>query len=363
MPLSQNRTSPALSRNTRHPSSTKLPPSFQPDFTPSPHNSSGSGDTLTDDPYERRWNPSPPQSSTPHEDGLGTLSNMSSVPIPWLENSERATTFSSRTSKPLPAQENHKTSQSHEDVLDNLLSYERPSTHTNTTHSSSERSPSPEYSPAVTNLTLDASVSPSIVHRDLESDGSLTSKRRHSQFYLTDTLVILEVDSCLFKLHRYFLNRESIYFRDLFIQDPTAGTCEDNAITLTNITIHEFECLLHFLFFGVFDPNRYVLVNWLDLLAAATILKCSNIRQRAILELDSPTFSASIDAADRIFIARKYDVDAWLFPAYVDLCLRDGALREQEIDLLGSRLTAQVYEIERSFSSRRWMVFRHVSDL
>lgn len=56
---------------------------------------------------------------------------------------------------------------------------------------------------------------------------------------------------------------------------------------------------------SVYDPHLYALEDWLDLLAAATILKCGNIRLRAITELESSTFAETVDAVDRIFIAHK----------------------------------------------------------
>ena len=94
--------------------------------------------------------------------------------------------------------------------------------------------------------------------------------------------------------------------------------------------------------FSVYEPHRYAFADWLDLLAAATILKCSNLRRRAISELESPAFSASMDAADKIFIARKYDINAWLIPTYVSICLKESPVCEREINLLGSRLASQL---------------------
>jgi hypothetical protein len=49
-----------------------------------------------------------------------------------------------------------------------------------------------------------------------------------------------------------------------------------------------------------------------------------------------------MDAVKRILMARKYGIDAWLRPAYIELCLRVGSLSEQDLNLLGSKLASQL---------------------
>ncbi|KAI0825967.1 hypothetical protein BC629DRAFT_1586831 [Irpex lacteus] len=311
--------------------------SSQRSFASSPHDSSGSAETLADDLHAQECVAPSAHSST----RLAHLNNLDNVPVPWAETTDRLADNRGLVKRKY-GRRDHKPS-----ILGEGLSNHVERSRTTYLSDANESHLSSALSPAVTNLTLDLPPSPLPAHRDLDSDVdvSFTSKRRHSRFYLSDTLVTLEIDGCVFQVHRYFLKRESVYLQALLEHDPTAGTSDENAILLTNITVHEFECFLHFLFFGAYDPHLYALEDWLDLLAAATILKCGNIRLRAITELESSTFAETVDAVDRIFIARKYDVGSWLTSAYVDLCVRDGPLREQEIDLLGSKLVSQLCDI------------------
>ena len=248
---------------SRRQSRMQLPLSPQPTPSTSPQNSVSSSDTLAEDDHGELWRSPPTRPSTRPGDVLGDLNDMSDVPIPWSESNECAT-FQSQFSN----------RQSRDDVQDAAVdhdflweeSFSRASHSSRAT--SDEESVVSAHSPAVTNITLETATSPPPAQRDLLGDESFTSKRRHSQFYLEDTLVVIEVDvfasfplqysdqnelkveGCLFKVNRYLLNRESIYLQNIFALDRTAGTCDENAIMLLNITVHGFECFLYFLFFG-----------------------------------------------------------------------------------------------------------------
>lgn len=58
------------------------------------------------------------------------------------------------------------------------------------------------------------------------------------------------MEGALFRMHRYLLERESSYFRDVWSEDPLLGTSDDKAIILSGLTVQEFECLLHFMYYG-----------------------------------------------------------------------------------------------------------------
>lgn len=75
----------------------------------------------------------------------------------------------------------------------------------------------------------------------------------------------------------------------------------------------------------------------------ATDLSFQRLRERALEHLQHP--SANLDAVERILLAEKYDISTWLAPAYVELCFRDGVLRESEALVLGAKTTAQLAEV------------------
>lgn len=73
---------------------------------------------------------------------------------------------------------------------------------------------------------------------------------------------VLEVESCYFKVHRYFLRRDSQVFRDLFMCPSGAsepeGRTKETAIVLPGVTKYEMSCLLKFLYHGfVYQKPSY----------------------------------------------------------------------------------------------------------
>ena len=55
------------------------------------------------------------------------------------------------------------------------------------------------------------------------------------------------------------------------------------------------------------------------------------VHKRAVKELGD----MGLDPVDRIVLAAKHNVPAWLNPAYVELCTREDPLREEEVQRLG----------------------------
>lgn len=60
----------------------------------------------------------------------------------------------------------------------------------------------------------------------------------------------IQVEGCLFRTHRYFLQRDSEDFRVLFATMGDRGRTDDTAIILHDVARREFECLLQFMYNG-----------------------------------------------------------------------------------------------------------------
>jgi hypothetical protein len=60
-----------------------------------------------------------------------------------------------------------------------------------------------------------------------------------------------QIEDCLYKIHRYFLTRESSFFRDMFFLPATSdeGKSDANPIVLFQTTILEFDSLLEHFYF------------------------------------------------------------------------------------------------------------------
>ncbi|KAI0634589.1 hypothetical protein C8Q77DRAFT_1194732 [Trametes polyzona] len=166
---------------------------------------------------------------------------------------------------------------------------------------------------------------------------------RHTLFYMEDEMITLRVENCLFRVHRYFLERDSTFFKDFFQRTVTGtgmGKTDDTAIRLQEVSRREFECLLHFLYHGASSAQNDSILNLVLLLSTSSALSFPAARTHAIGALDRA--SPPLDPVERVFLAEKYDIPAWLRPAYVELCSRAHPLEDAEAEVLGLQTTARL---------------------
>ncbi|KAG9003652.1 hypothetical protein FRB90_011135 [Tulasnella sp. 427] len=65
----------------------------------------------------------------------------------------------------------------------------------------------------------------------------------------------------------------------------------------------------------------------------ATMWSFDDIRNGIISHMD--TLTATADPFERIDVSLRCRVEKWLHPAYADLCKREGALQDDEVERLG----------------------------
>ena len=89
-------------------------------------------------------------------------------------------------------------------------------------------------------------------------------------FYIRDEMVVLsvsahdrcvihvyqyhpQVQECLYRVHRHLLEHNSDFFRRLFFENAKdgriLGATDESAIALPDVSQHDFDCLLNFLYF------------------------------------------------------------------------------------------------------------------
>jgi len=156
----------------------------------------------------------------------------------------------------------------------------------------------------------------------------------------------------MYKIHRYFLTRESEFFNDLFSlpQPEDSATVEgsdDNPIKLPETPRAEIENLLQFFYFGykmchlevchglIMDLNfrmhdDYValLTDWIAILSISTRLIFEKVRERAIKEITAQL--DQIEPFELIKLAIKFDVKQWLKPAYRRIVTRTNLITHAE---------------------------------
>ena len=76
------------------------------------------------------------------------------------------------------------------------------------------------------------------------------------------------------------------------------------------------------------------------LLSTASALAFPAARTHAISALDAA--SPPLDPVERVFLAEKYAIPAWLRPAFLELCGRAHALEDAEAEVLGLQTTARL---------------------
>ncbi|KAJ7286922.1 hypothetical protein C8J57DRAFT_1282354 [Mycena rebaudengoi] len=158
----------------------------------------------------------------------------------------------------------------------------------------------------------------------------------HARFFFPDGTVIFLVETTLYRVHRYFFERDSAIFASMFTLPSAAGErpegeVVENPIVLEGVNTLDFDRFLSVLYPINFLTRDVVSVDeWTSVLALATKWEFTSLRELAMQNL-----SATTSAVERIAIGRRYDVPSWLVPAYTEVCERKDPLTPAEGRLLG----------------------------
>ncbi|KAI0340266.1 hypothetical protein BDW22DRAFT_1430882 [Trametopsis cervina] len=163
------------------------------------------------------------------------------------------------------------------------------------------------------------------------------------EFYFEDELVIFLVERRLYRVHKYFLTRDSEFFRGMFACPPppgedAEGKYDTKPITLHGVTQHEMRCLLRFFYDSMYKASITSLADWECLLSISTRYVFDRIRDLAISEITKQM----LDPVRKITLANKYNIPHWLPTAYLDLCKRVQPITDEEAETLGLRTLVRV---------------------
>ncbi|KAI0329793.1 hypothetical protein GY45DRAFT_1252111 [Cubamyces sp. BRFM 1775] len=168
----------------------------------------------------------------------------------------------------------------------------------------------------------------------------------------------MKVQDSLYKIHKYLLEHHSEYLRRVLADaNIFLGRSDDCPIPLPpDVTQQGFDCLLGFLYHGIYDPTSVSLADWTTILHVSTRLQCTKIRQYAIRELSARR--ASLPAVDAIALAKEFDIPSWLGPAYAELVRRVAPLSDDEAERLGARTAAQVGRARETLREEEYALFQ-----
>ncbi|KAI0357732.1 hypothetical protein OH77DRAFT_1398468 [Trametes cingulata] len=191
-----------------------------------------------------------------------------------------------------------------------------------------------------------------------ESQSGTANCPRHPVFYMQEGMIVLKVQESLYRIHKYLLEHHSDYFRRVLAEGADSlGRSDDSPVPLpADVSQQAFDCLLNFLYHGIYDPTSVSLADWTTILRVSTRLQCTKIRQYAIRELS--THRSSLPTIEAIVLAREYDIPSWLGPAYAELVRRQTPLSDEEADRLGARTVAQVARAREMLREEEYALFQ-----
>ncbi|PBK86875.1 hypothetical protein ARMGADRAFT_1085994 [Armillaria gallica] len=185
------------------------------------------------------------------------------------------------------------------------------------------------------------------------SSSKLTGIKKHEAYYLKGGDIYFLVDECMFRVHRYFFERESSKFRQMF-SCPTPpgkepeGSSPSSAFKLSDITSEDFA---HFVW--VFYNPRHSLYDastpvWVTILRLAYDWSFPEVKALAIRELERKT----INLVERIILYQECKVDqSLLVPLFAKLCSRDDPLSTEESVRLGVETTVRIFQARERLRS------------
>ncbi|KAI0319271.1 hypothetical protein OF83DRAFT_826548 [Amylostereum chailletii] len=147
----------------------------------------------------------------------------------------------------------------------------------------------------------------------------------HSRFYFEDGTVTFLVEGAAYRIHRYFLTRDSLYFRKLFEHTDFAGPIELKGTT--KVDLDAFLSVLYPLDFQRCEVTT--VTGWASVLRLATRWNFASIRALAIERLESLA-----SPVDKLVLSHAFNVPHWLLPSYIALCLREASPSREECSRL-----------------------------
>ncbi|KZT03945.1 uncharacterized protein LAESUDRAFT_715869 [Laetiporus sulphureus 93-53] len=159
---------------------------------------------------------------------------------------------------------------------------------------------------------------------------------KHNRFYIEDGNEIFLIEFTLFKIHRSVLQSRSVVFETMFSLIPPdnvskVGNSDGNPIRLEGTSAIDFERLLAVLYPSDFRcMDLHTFDEWMSVIELATKYQMDDVREFAV---EKATRSGSL--AQRIVMARQYDLPDLLEKARLDICERRGPISLRDARLLG----------------------------
>ncbi|KAI9568843.1 hypothetical protein HD554DRAFT_678570 [Boletus coccyginus] len=168
----------------------------------------------------------------------------------------------------------------------------------------------------------------------------------HKDFYIRGGDMTVLVENHLYRIHSYFFERESLFFRQKVNNsnnngDQELGSTDSNAYTLEDVKSEDFARFLWVFYNPKYSIYEAPLETWLSILRLANRWSFDSVKELSVRELEK----IEIEAVEKISIYHENNISRlYLIPSYVDVCKRDKSLSFTEGMKLGMETVLRIAE-------------------
>ncbi|KAJ7117490.1 hypothetical protein C8R44DRAFT_738389 [Mycena epipterygia] len=171
---------------------------------------------------------------------------------------------------------------------------------------------------------------------------------RDQDYYLET--ITFKVEDRLFKVPRYHFEHNSEIFATTFTLPAASGGhveghSDENPLVLEGISSVDFRRLLKVLYpLNVPQILGMPKEDWISVLKLSTLWYFLDARELAIQQLNGQ----NMGSVERILLARKYAVSAWLRTGYTDLARREESISLEDAEKIGWETAVRLYQVRET---------------
>ncbi|KAI8978255.1 hypothetical protein BD414DRAFT_377913, partial [Trametes punicea] len=171
----------------------------------------------------------------------------------------------------------------------------------------------------------------------LAPQSAIEQIKRHPKYYLNGGDIHFLVENYIYRVHRYFFERESAWFREKLGAPAPAGqvpkgSSDANPFPLDDIAADDFSKFLWVFYNPKYSIYDATLEDWVAILKLAFDWRFGEVKKLCTRELEK----FEIPPVQKIELYQMYELDRkLLIPSYMALCVRAEPLSLKEGRQLG----------------------------
>ncbi|KAL4079128.1 hypothetical protein J3A83DRAFT_4086788 [Scleroderma citrinum] len=176
------------------------------------------------------------------------------------------------------------------------------------------------------------------------SEHGISRVVHHKDYYLRGGDMTVLVENHLYRIHSYFFERESLFFRQKLLAGTTddteeRGSSDSNAYSLDDVKSEDFSRFLWVFYNPKYSIYEAPLETWLSILRLATRWGFHNIKELTVRELEK----LEIESIEKIAIYHEYSISKlYLIPSYIAVVKREKPLTFTEGMKLGMETVLRI---------------------